>query len=1055
MEVEDQTDPKRRRFRRRHIFYGALVLFVVLLLFVWFQRTQIADDFIRGELAKRDVRANYRVAQIGFETQRIEDVVLGDPRRPDLTADWVEIDLVPSGFGARVARVRANGVRLYGKLTDEGLSFGEVDKFRDPESTAPFSLPEIFATLADTRIRLATPYGNVGIKLVGQGQLQDGFAGQVAAVTDGLQLAGCTAGSATFFGALAIENGRPHIEGPLRNGGIACDGFSLASIEQQLDLTLSDTLESWTGSSSFAARQPVAGGYRAGRIDGSIDFYGNAQRSQMRLDLAATRLAGPDMVARGAALTGDLRLRQTDGGMRAILTGEPRLRGLQLADSLLDPVDAAARGLGSTPLQPILRQIAAAGRQAVRSIDVEGSLEAAIGGTGEQYALVSGLSANAASGAQARLVDDVRVERRSGAWSPVLKGQVRIAGGGLPDAVLDLAPSGDGYAGRLRLAEYGTANARLSLPELNFRPARGGTSLTGRARMTGPLFGGYVTGLDLPVEGLWSTAGQLALWNACQTIGFEGFRLSSLDLARDRLRVCPTAGSLLTVGGGGARANARVVAPDLAGQLGTTPISIASDAVDVTLQGFAADALKVRLGTADSRTIFDADSFDGRFGGPALVGTLAGGSGRIGNVPLLLSEAAGDWRLEGGTFDLTGSLRVDDAELVNRFEPMTGRDVALKFEGNRITASGVLAEPETARKVADVDLVHDFADASGFADLTVNGLVFDDELQPDALTRLALGVVANVEGSVSGVGNIRWNGDAVSSTGQFTTDGDGLDLAAPFGPVEKLAGTIRFNDLLGLQTAPGQKLTLGTVNPGFEVFDGLLSYQLLPGQRVQVEGATWAFAGGQITLEPTILDLASDNPRKLTFDVEGMDIAIFLQRFGVDNLQATGIFDGQLPMVFDQAGGHIEAGRLVSREGGGTLAYVGELTYKDLSTFANLAFDMLKSIRYRDLTIALDGDLGGEMVTQVRFSGLQQGEGATRNFISREIAKLPIQFNVNIRAPFLQLISSVRSYYDPTLLIKQNLPTLLQQQRNLNEIQNRLEEESSESVQPSESEIMP
>ena len=160
-------------------------------------------------------------------------------------------------------------------------------------------------------------------------------------------------------------------------------------------------------------------------------------------------------------------------------------------------------------------------------------------------------------------------------------------------------------------------------------------------------------------------------------------------------------------------------------------------------------------------------------------------------------------------------------------------------------------------------------------------------------------------------------------------------------------------------------------------------------------------------------------------------------------------------MIFDQSGGRIEGGRLVSREGGGTIAYIGDLTYKDLSYFANLAFDMLKSIRYRDLTIGLDGDLGGEMVTQVKFSGLQQGEGAQRNFITREIAKLPIQFNVNVRGPFLQLIGAVKSYYDPSLLIKQNLPSLIEQQQNLNEIQKRLEEDSAPGVQPRESESMP
>lgn len=1053
MEAADEPQPRSRRFRRRHIFYGALFLFVALLLFAWVQRAQIADGFVQDELAKRNVRAAYKIAEIGLKTQRIEDVVIGDPTRPDLTANWVEIDVVPNGLGAKVLRVRADGVRLYGRLTDKGLSFGEIDKFRDPASTAPFSLPDIFATLSDARVRLTTDYGDIGLKLVGQGRLADGFEGQVAAVTDRLTLAGCDAGRSTFFGTLSIKKGQPHIAGPLRNGGVTCDGFAVGGMEHALQLTLSDDLKSWTGDTRFDAARISARDYRVGGMTGSVDFYGNGQRNQFQVDLDANGLGGPEFSAQRAALKGQLRLSQGDQGMRASFNGEPRVTGLRLADDLVAPVDAAARGLGSTPLQPILRQLATAGRAALRAIDLSATLEAAVGGAGTQYALLKGLRADAASGASARLVDDLRIERTASGWSPQLDGQIRLAGGGLPEAVLDLAPSGNGFAGRLQMADYGTADARLSLPELAFRPVRGGTDLAGRARMTGPLFGGYVTNLDLPVQGLLASGGTLALWNSCQSIGFDAFRLSSLSLGADRLRVCPRSGSLLRVGNGPARADARVLSPAVEGRLAGTPITIAANGVDVTLKGFAAQALAVRLGTPESRTLFDAASFTGRFGGQGLSGDMTGGAGRIGNVPLLLSEADGDWTLRQGVFDLAGSLRVDDAAQQNRFEPMRARDVTLRFADNRITATGVLAEPRTGTRVADVDLIHRFGDASGQADFTVRALRFDKDLQPDALTRLALGTVANVDGSISGTGRINWTGDRVTSTGTFTTDG--LDLAAPFGPVENLAGTIRFTDLLGLETAPGQILTLGTVSPGLDVFDGVLRYRLLPGQRVQIEGADWPFAGGVIHLDPTILDMAGDAPKLLTFDVTGMDIAVFLQRFGFDNLQATGVFDGTLPMIFDQSGGRIEGGRLVSREGGGTIAYIGDLTYKDLSYFANLAFDMLKSIRYRDLTIGLDGDLGGEMVTQVKFSGLQQGEGAQRNFITREIAKLPIQFNVNVRGPFLQLIGAVKSYYDPSLLIKQNLPSLIEQQQNLNEIQKRLEEDSAPGVQPRESESMP
>src|SRR3546814_1634987 len=111
-----------------------------------------------------------------------------------------------------------------------------------------------------------------------------------------------------------------------------------------------------------------------------------------------------------------------------------------------------------------------------------------------------------------------------------------------------------------------------------------------------------------------------------------------------------------------------------------------------------------------------------------------------------------------------------DAQAPGRFEPRNVPDVALTLKDSRIAATGSLRAPRNDALVARAVIAHDLGSGRGKADLAVPGLSFGPGLQPEDVTRLALGVVANVTAQVSGEGHIRWNGTHVTRSEEHTSE---------------------------------------------------------------------------------------------------------------------------------------------------------------------------------------------------------------------------------------------------------------------------------------------
>ena len=1029
-----EPEPFRGRRWKRRIFAAVALLLVALLLVAWWQRNSIADRFVQRELESRGIRASYKIDQVGFRKQRIRDLVIGDPADPDLTAKLVEVDVALNFSGANLRDVYADGVKLRGRYANGKLSFGELDKFADPESKDPFEWPDIGLVLKNAQARIDTPWGAVGAGLNGRGLLRNRFDANLSLRSPGMAAAGCLFPLVKFDGKLLLEWRQPHLIGPVSAASVNCRvlGLAVGSPKLDADLRLSERFEKWVGDIDFGAAKVDYPGIALTQPGGTLAIDGGLNRTNFTLALQQAGLRSAPLTIRQLAIDAKGYAGLTDGQLASSARGDLRISGGSVDRGTLGSLREIVAQTRDTPVGPLLARMAPVLERAGDRFDGNLDFDAYRDFQGRMGATLGAMALNTASGIRVNQSRALTIQSEGNGWRLSSPAAFGLSGRDLPTVSLALNQSGGNrWSGNLTVAPYSAGGANLAVSRLAFDGRPGGAwTFDGQARLSGPIPNGMVTGLNLPISGRYDR-GVFALYNACQNLRFDALRVSNLALRGQSLRMCPDAGrSMLSLGGGRTNFATNITNFAAQGSLGSTPIAAQSATVQFSLSdGFVAKDVKVDLGQDSGRTSFAMAMLAGAFQGDAINGTLEGGAGQIGNVPLLIDEAAGNWRYLNSVLTLDSSLKVLDAEQVDRFMPMNVPDMMLTLENSIITAIGHLVEPTTGTRVAGVDIRHDLKNTVGRALLSVDGLRFGDNLQPALLTPLTVGVVANVDGAVFGDGRIEWDGNGVRSNGRFATRG--MNLAAAFGPVEGLTTEIVFTDLLGLETGPRQLATIASVNPGIPALNGQISYQLLPGQQVAIEAGRWPFAGGELILEPTVLDFGVEKERRLTFRVVGLDAEKFLAGYDFQNLRVTGVFDGTLPMVFNQDGGRIVGGALISRPGGGEVSYLGELAYEDMGTFANFAFDALRSIRYSTLTIGVGGDLAGEIVTDISFTGLQQGSLAKRNYITEQLARIPIKFNVSVTAEFLKLIGSIRGLYDVQYAADRHLQYLIDQQNGV------------------------
>lgn len=145
---------------------GALALLAALA--AWAARRTLAERALVAAAAARGVApVALTVERLGLDGIALENLAIGAPETPDLAAVRVEAEWSWAGLRAgRLDALRAEGVRLRGRLDEQGLSLGALDPLLAAGDGAPAAagepplvLPVAQLALEDAQVELVTPEG--------------------------------------------------------------------------------------------------------------------------------------------------------------------------------------------------------------------------------------------------------------------------------------------------------------------------------------------------------------------------------------------------------------------------------------------------------------------------------------------------------------------------------------------------------------------------------------------------------------------------------------------------------------------------------------------------------------------------------------------------------------------------------------------------------------------------------------------------------------------------------------------------------------------------------
>ncbi len=217
-----------------------------------------------------------------------------------------------------------------------------------------------------------------------------------------------------------------------------------------------------------------------------------------------------------------------------------------------------------------------------------------------------------------------------------------------------------------------------------------------------------------------------------------------------------------------------------------------------------------------------------------------------------------------------------------------------------------------------------------------------------------------------------------------------------------LNGQHQLSLLSGVKSVTPEKVTLEKISFGPEVSNlkGELSFsQNKDRLNINLENLSGNIFDGDITSKQ-ISFIPSAKKNNLVLQINQINIEKVLQIYPQKNIQATGVLDGIIPLVFTSEGPLIEKSNLTARAPGGFIKYnsnetLGASTNNDLQ----FASKVLRNFHYNHLSADLDLNPDGKLQIELKING----RNPDLNF------KQDVNVNLNIEENLPALLRSIQA----------------------------------------------